>query len=188
MHSRITTDSLQKIFILPQNINIQVSDDNYIFEGPNGKISHLKNKNIIINKESDKKIILSINLKKKEKKCKKIALLNTTIALFKNYITGLTKLFEKTLIIKGIGYKAEHINNYIKLYIGNSHDTIINIPNNIIVKLSTPTTIIISSISKHKVGQFAHEIKIIKPADIYKGNGIKYKDEILKLKSPKKTK
>lgn len=189
MLNRITLNTVitQKI-IIPENVSIEKINNHYTFNGLQGKITYLLNSDITTHISHDY-ITIEVNITKKDKKHKKIALLNTITAIFKNFIKGVMELFEKTIIIKGIGYKVEYVNNKsLKLFLGYSHPIIYTVPNDIIIDLINPTSICIKGISKHKVGQIAHEIKMKKPADIYKGNGIKYKDEILRLKSAKKTK
>ncbi|HFL8819398.1 MAG TPA: 50S ribosomal protein L6 [Candidatus Azoamicus sp. OHIO2] len=188
MHNRIEDKkTLNSKLIIPANILIQELNNTYTLTGPKGIITHNLHPQLQI-KITDKVIIIETIKSKSDRTTKKLALLNTTVALFKNYINGLLYLFEKTIIIKGIGYKAEYTNSLLKLFLGYSHPIIYQIPSDITIELLTQTLICIKGVSKHKVGQTAHEIKMKKPADIYKGNGIKYKDEILKLKSPKKTK
>ncbi|HIH2762533.1 MAG TPA: 50S ribosomal protein L6 [Candidatus Azoamicus sp. MARI] len=186
MHNRINT--LSKITI-PDNINIKFDDNNCYISGKNGQIKHKLNKYLNIINENN---ILTIQIKNtdtKEKELKKIyALINTTKALFKNYITGIQQYYEKHLILKGIGYKAELNNNKIKLHIGFSIPINIEIPSTIKVEINSNINITIKGISKEEVGQFAANIRLKRKPEIYKGNGIKYKNEIIKFKSPKKSK
>ncbi len=181
MHSRI-----EKTIQIPEYIKIDELINSFKINGITGTIEEKKNKEIQIEINENRLIIKSIINKKNYKK--KNAIINTTKAIFKNHFNGLKNLFEKTIIIKGIGYKAEYKEHLLKLFLGFSHLVIIPIPQDIYIEIQSQTVIVIKGISKHKVGQIAHNIKSKKPADIYKGTGMKYKDEILKLKSPKKTK
>lgn len=187
MHNRITDTKIIRNLTIPDNINVEVIDSKCTFTKSDNKIDHIINKNITIN--INKKILtISTNLKNITKKTKNLAIINTTYILFKNYITGLLTPFEKTLILKGVGYKAEYQKNLLKLSLGFSHPVIFKIPDDIDITLNTPTSICIKGASKFQVGQIAHEIKMKRPVEIYKGNGIRYKNEIIKLKSAKKTK
>ena len=96
--------------------------------------------------------------------------------------------YEKTLTLKGIGYKAEIDKNNLKLYIGYSNTVNMEIPLGIKIEINSNINIIIKGISKIDVGQFAANIRSKRKPEIYKGNGIKYKNEIIKFKSPKKSK
>jgi len=177
---------------IPPQINIKFDKGYYIFNGKNGEIKHELNKHLSLKIEKEKAIILLNNENKQQQQKKFIkknsSLINTTLALFKNYFYGIQYLYEKILILKGIGYKAEVKNNILKLHIGFSNPIDICIPNNIKVDINSSTNVIIKGISKAAVGQFAANVKFKRKSEPYKGNGIRYKNEIIKLKSPKKSK
>ena len=187
MHSGINNSSINRQINIPSNVNVEKINNLYIFKGPNGTINCETPEKIIINIQNNIITIQSL-ITKKDKKNKKYALINTICAIFKNHIKGVVDLFEKSVIIKGIGYKAEYKDLTLKLFLGYSHPVTYKIPEDIKIELLTQTSISIKGISKHKVGQIADEIRRKKPADSYKGNGIKYKNDTTKLKSPKKTK
>lgn len=182
---------IESTLIIPSNINLNFENGCYCFSGTNGKIKHILNKNLSLNQEKN---IIKIstnkeNLKNNKKDLKKVySLINTTKALFKNYINGIQNFYEKTLILKGIGYKAELEQNTLKLYIGYSNTINIKIPENLTIEINSNINIKIKGVSKEEVGQFAANIRSKRKPEIYKGNGIKYKDEIIKFKSPKKSK
>ncbi len=186
MHNRITMESYIEV---PEDINIKFDDYNCYFSGKNGQIKHKLNKNLII---TDKDKVLTIQIKNttlKEKEIKKLsALINTTKALFRNYITGIQTYYEKNLILKGIGYKAELDKTNLKLHIGFSNTVNIEIPSTIKIEINSNINIKVKGISKEEVGQFAANIRFKRKPDIYKGNGIKYKNEIIKFKTQKKSK
>ena len=119
MHGRINTHIIKKL-IIPENIIVNILNNNIcIFKeyNSNNTIKHNINKYISINIENDT-IILSAILDKTTKNIKILALINTTYILFKNYFKGLTIPFSKTLILKGVGYKADYQKNMLKLFIG----------------------------------------------------------------------
>lgn len=187
MHNRINEITIK----IPQNVKFTFKNENFSFNGVNGEIKNILNKNLILNYEKDIIKISTNNekIKYKKKDIKKInALINTTRALFKNYINGVQNFYEKNLVLKGIGYKAEIEKNYLNLNIGYTNIVSIKIPDNIKVEINSGTNIKIKSISKEAVGQFAANIREKRKPEVYKGNGIKYKDEIIKFKSPKKSK
>lgn len=185
MYNRVN-ETLKEQILIPNNITIEINNDHYIVNGKMGKIKTKLDKNIKIQKEENKIFFITESNKKNKKKY--LAIIKTNIAIIKNHFKGVNTLFEKIINIKGIGYKAECQNKLLKLFIGYSHPVEIKINEDINIDIINQTNISIKGISKHKVGQLAHEIKMKKPADIYKGNGLKYKDENIKLKTPKKTK
>ncbi len=181
MYSGVNKIYTRKL-IIPNNITCVLKEKTCTFKNMKDQeiTTAINNKvNIIIEENTINISAKTINEK---------SIINTTYIIFKNNIKGLLNNFEKTLILKGVGYKAEYKDKILKLSLGFSHPIQFNIPNDIEIILNTPTSICIKGISKYKVGQIAHNIKAKRPIEIYKGNGIKYKDEIIKLKSAKKTK
>lgn len=185
MHSRIN-ETIKEYTFIPENVSIDINENCYTISGKLGNIKTEINKYIKIQKDENKIFFITESNKKNKKKY--IAIIKTNIAIIKNHFKGVNTLFEKIIIIKGIGYKAEYQNKLLKLFIGYSHPIEMKIDENINIEIINPTTILIKGISKHQVGQLAYEIKMKKPVDMYKGNGLKYKDEVIKLKTPKKTK
>lgn len=185
MHNRIMEFQIN----VPENINVKIDNINCYISGKNGEIKHIINDKLDIIKENGLlKFKIKNQISKKKDQKKLYALLNTTKALFKNYINGIQNYYEKTLTLKGIGYKAEIDKNNLKLYIGYSNTVNMEIPLGIKIEINSNINIIIKGISKIDVGQFAANIRSKRKPEIYKGNGIKYKNEIIKFKSPKKSK
>ncbi|MDD4123024.1 MAG: 50S ribosomal protein L6 [Candidatus Pacebacteria bacterium] len=102
-----------------------------------------------------------------------------------NNIVGVSKGFEKTLIIEGIGYKAEIKGNELVLHVGYSHPVSVQIPENLNVSVEK-NVIKVSGISKQEVGDFAAKIKKVRKTNPYSGKGIKYTGEYVIRKSGKK--
>ncbi|TSC93382.1 MAG: large subunit ribosomal protein L6 [Candidatus Berkelbacteria bacterium Licking1014_7] len=108
-------------------------------------------------------------------------------SLLSNAIIGVSKGFEKILEVRGVGYDVSMDNNKIILNLGFSHSIEIEIPKDI--KVQTEKNLItISGIDKQKVGEFAAKIKSLKKPDPYKGKGIRYQNELIKLKPGKAAK
>lgn len=183
------TNKNESIILIPSNVDVKIENRCCSFLGPKGQIDHVLNKNLEVSFEEKKLKIFSDKINCKKKNLKAIhMIINTTLALFKNYIYGVQNLYEKILIIKGIGYKAEVKNNTLALYIGFSNTINMIIPKSIKIEINSNTNIIIRGVSKEKVGQFAANIRFKRKPEPYKGNGIKYKNETIKMKSPKKSK
>ena len=135
----------------------------------------------------------NIDLKEKFNNYTFIKYLELEKKLFFNKLKGLIYLYKKILIISGIGFKFQlneinTFNSEIIIFAGFSHLISIKIPFNIICTLETNNKLIIESSSKEELGLFAAKIKNIKPIEIFKGKGIKYETENIKLKSYKKAK
>ena len=106
--------------------------------------------------------------------------------LVSNLIEGVTEGFSKTLLITGVGYRANAQGKTIKLQLGYSHDVDLAVPEGLEVKTPDQTTVEISGVDKQKVGQFAAEIRRWRKPEPYKGMGIKYRGEFIFRKEGKK--
>ncbi|MFN3269196.1 MAG: 50S ribosomal protein L6, partial [Candidatus Kapaibacteriota bacterium] len=96
-----------------------------------------------------------------------------------------TQGFEKTLLINGIGYKAEMKNKGLLLSLGYSHPIFFIPPEGVTIESPNPTTIIVKGIDKQAVGEVAAKIKKIRPVEPYKGKGIFYQGQYIRRKAGK---
>lgn len=108
-------------------------------------------------------------------------------SLLANAITGVQKPWEKRLEVVGTGYNVQQQGENLVLKVGYSHSVIFPQTAGIKLKIEDNNKIIISGIDKQMVGQIAQRIKSIKKSDVYKGKGIKYEGEKLRIKPGKKT-
>jgi large subunit ribosomal protein L6 len=106
--------------------------------------------------------------------------------LVQNLMNGVTEGYSKTLLITGVGYRANAQGKNLKLQLGYSHDVDFAVPEGIEIKTPDNTTIEISGIDKQKVGQVAAEIRRWRKPEPYKGKGIKYRGEYIFRKEGKK--
>jgi large subunit ribosomal protein L6 len=113
------------------------------------------------------------------------ALQGMTRSLVANMIAGVTQGFERTLIINGIGYRAEVKGKSIILNVGYSNPVQFDLPEGVAADIDRNTIIKLSSIDKEKLGLVAAAIRKIKPPEPYKGKGIKYAEERIRRKAGK---
>ena len=106
-------------------------------------------------------------------------------SLVANMITGVNKGFERTLVIEGIGYRAEAKANTIVLNVGYSNPVQFDLPEGISASVDRNTIIKLSGIDKEKLGRTAAAIRKIRPPEPYKGKGIKYAEERIRRKAGK---
>jgi large subunit ribosomal protein L6 len=106
--------------------------------------------------------------------------------LVSNLVEGVTDGFTKTLVIKGVGYRAQAQGKKLKLQLGYSHDVDLDVPEGLEVKTPDQTTVEVSGIDKQAVGQFAAEIRRWRKPEPYKGKGIAYRGEYIFRKEGKK--
>ena len=110
------------------------------------------------------------------------ALHGLTRAMLQNMITGVTAGFRKQLEIVGVGYKAEVQGGTLIMALGYSHPVRVGIPKGISVKAERPTLISIEGADRQAVGEFAAEVRALRPPEPYKGKGVKYVDERIRRK------
>ena len=103
-------------------------------------------------------------------------------SLIANMVTGVTDGFAKTLDIVGVGYRAEVSGDQLKLSVGYSHPVAMQIPKGLEVSAERPTRLVVRGADKQKVGQFAAEIRRVRPPEPYKGKGIRYANERIRRK------
>ena len=114
------------------------------------------------------------------------AMWGTTRAIVANMVTGVTTGFSRELEINGVGFRAQVQGNNLFLQLGFSHDIYYPIPDDLKVECPKPTAVKITGADKQRVGQFAAEIRAMRPPEPYKGKGIKYVDETILRKEGKK--
>ena len=102
--------------------------------------------------------------------------------LINNMVTGVTKGFAKSLIVTGVGYRAEVKGKELVMNLGYSNEFIAIIPEGITVAVDQNGKITISGIDKQKVGEFSSQIRKLRGPEPYKGKGIRYEDEVIRRK------
>jgi len=127
--------------------------------------------------------ILNVTLVKEGRSSR--AFQGLTRSLVANMITGVTKGFERTLEINGIGYRAEIKGNSIVFSLGYSHPISFDLPEGVSASMEKNTLIKLSGIDKELLGHTAAAIRQLRPPEPYKGKGIKYTEEIIRKKAGK---
>ena len=100
-------------------------------------------------------------------------------------VIGVSEGFAKTLEIQGVGYKASKEGKKLVMNLGFSHDVIVNETEDIQIEVPDPNHIVIKGIDKQKVGQFAADTRMKRPPEPYKGKGIRYQGEVVRIKEGK---
>jgi len=129
---------------------------------------------------------LNVNLKEEKKSVRALHGLYRT--LINNMVIGVSKQFDLTLILKGVGYRAAVQGKEIVLNLGYSHPVKMEIPKDISVEIVQNTTINLKSCDKELLGLFAANIRTWRQPEPYKGKGILYKDEQILRKAGKSAK
>ena len=108
-----------------------------------------------------------------------------TRSVIANMVEGVSKGFEKVLMIEGLGYRASKEGDGVLLNLGYSHPVRYEAPEGIELEVVRDTQIIVRGVDKQMVGEVAAQIRRLRPPEPYKGKGIRYRDERVKIKPGK---
>ena len=139
-----------RVVPIPENVNIKLLNYDIEVSGSNGSISFTLHKDVILKIDNNQ---LFISNKEESKQSK--ALTGTYRSLLSNMIYGVTKGYEKKLLVVGVGYKVAVNSNNLNMNIGFSHPINYQAPEGITITSPSPTEIIIRGADKQKVGQVA---------------------------------
>lgn len=163
---------------IPAGVTVEVAENNKVtVKGPKGTIERVMPEQMGIKVEDGKVIVTRPNDLKQMK-----SLHGLTRSLINNMVIGVTKGYEKTLEIVGVGYKAQKQGKTLVLSLGYTHTIEMEDPEGITTTCDGLQKIIVSGIDKEKVGQHAAEIRDKRRPEPYKGVGIKYSDEVVRRK------
>jgi large subunit ribosomal protein L6 len=161
---------------------VTVQDHLVRVEGPKGKLEQRIHPAIKVRLDSDKKELV-VERPDDEKPSK--ALHGLTRSLLANMVEGVTNGYKKSLEIQGVGYKAEQRGKNIVLTVGYANTISLPIPAGVTLTLEGPTKIHVTGPDKQLVGQFASDIRRVRKPEPYKGKGIRYEGEVVKIKPGK---
>lgn len=170
----------KKSINIPEGVEVKIEYNVLKAKGPRGK-GFLNIPDSLKVEISDNSLNVIPIIDRKDTK----ALWGTTRAHLNNLIKGLTQGFQKDLEIEGVGYRVNVEGKNLVLKVGYINPVNLEIPDGIEVKIEK-NSISVNGNSKEKVGQFAAEIKAVKPVEPYKGKGIHYKGERIRRKAGKK--
>ena len=165
---------------LPDKVTFKEEENYYQFEGPKGILQVAKHPRIKVELKGREIVISRIDETKQAK-----AMHGTMRQLIANAVKGVSEGFTKTLEVVGLGYKVEGKSpKKVVLHVGYSHPVEVDAPDGIEFKVEGQK-ITVMGIDKQKVGQVAANIRNIRPPDAYKGKGVRYEGEIIRLKPGK---
>jgi len=166
---------------LPSGVNVSISPGRVMVNGPLGELSQQLPQRIAVEQQEDQIVVTRPTERGQDR-----ALHGLTRSLVANMVEGVTKGFEKTLEIQGVGYRAALRGTSLELSVGFSHPVSINPPQGITFDVPQPTVVIVKGIDKQQVGQIASEIRRVRPPEPYKGKGIRYQGEYVARKLGKR--
>jgi len=162
---------------VPGNVKVRVADGVFHAEGPKGKVAQTLPHGIGVESNDNQLTVTRANDERDTR-----AKHGLVRALLANAVLGAAQGFTKTLDIVGVGYRAEVKGKELNLALGYSHPVVYAIPPGIDIAVEKNTRITVTGANRQQVGQVAAEIRGLRSPDPYKGKGIRYSDEQLKLK------
>ena len=162
---------------VPGGVKITFTSELMTVEGPKGKLSQKYNPLISFDNKGSEIIVSRANEAKQT-----VAFHGLYRNLLNNMVTGVSSGFSKTLIITGVGYRAELQGKILIMSLGYSNDIVVGVPEGLAVTVDANTKVTITGIDKQKVGEFASQIRKLRLPEPYKGKGIRYDNEKIRRK------
>ncbi|MDP2814261.1 MAG: 50S ribosomal protein L6 [Erysipelotrichaceae bacterium] len=170
-----------KAITIPSDVEITIEAANEVtVKGPKGTLSRQFNPELVIEINEG---ILTVVRPNDQKHMKQLH--GTTRALINNMIEGVTKGFIRQLELVGIGYRAALREGKLVLNVGYSHPVEFVLEPGVNIAIGKPTEISVEGIDKQRIGEWAANIRKVRPPEPYLGKGIKYKNEIIRRKEGK---
>lgn len=168
---------------LPKGVEVKETDGNVSIKGPKGQVEIKLPIGLTLKIEPEEMIVEC-----DEKKVEKKGFWGLFRSLIKNGVEGVTTGYEVKLSLIGVGYRANIQGTKLDLQLGFSHPTWLEIPKELTVAVEKGTSISIKGPDKRLVGQFAAEVRGMKPPEPYKGKGVRYENEYVRKKEGKAAK
>ncbi len=168
---------------IPAGVDVTIDGSTVTVKGPKGELTRTVHKNITVEKDG---AVITVTRPNDENLNKSLHGLTRTLVA--NMVEGVSKGYTKELEVNGVGYRAQKQGDELVLTVGYSHPVTFKETDGISIEVPGPNKIIISGSDKQKVGQFAAEVREVRPPEPYKGKGIKYVDEYIRRKEGKAAK
>ncbi|GIN42132.1 MULTISPECIES: 50S ribosomal protein L6 [Heyndrickxia] len=165
---------------IPSGVTVTLDGNHVTVKGPKGELTRSFNPDIAINIEEN---VISITRPTDNKEHR--ALHGTTRALLANMVEGVSKGFEKSLELIGVGYRAQKQGSKLVLNVGYSHPVEFEAEEGLEIEVPSNTKVIVKGTSKERVGALAANIRGVRPPEPYKGKGIRYEGEYVRRKEGK---
>ena len=164
---------------VPAKVEVTLGTGEISVKGPLGTLSRRFGPQVVVERNGEELTFKATNDEAG-------ALQGTLRALVANMVKGVTQGYEKKLSLVGVGYRAQAAGDKINLSLGFSHPVVHTMPKGVTVQTPVQTEILVKGIDKQQVGQVAAEIRAYRPPEPYKGKGVRYIDERVKIKETKK--
>ena len=166
---------------VPAGVTVTIdAENNVTVKGPKGELSQKVNKDIKVEQVGAELIVTRPSDSKPHR-----SMHGLYRTLVNNMVVGVTKGFEKVLLIEGVGYRANVEGGKLNLAMGYSHPVVMEAPEHCSFETPAPTKIIVKGIDKQVVGAIAADIRAVRKPEPYHGKGIRYENEVIRRKEGK---
>ena len=165
---------------LPSGVSFEISGEEITVKGPKGVIAMRCPDDVDVSVDGN---VVSVAA---GAKAANSALAGTIRSILGNHVEGVSKGFERSLELVGVGYRAQAQGKVLNLSLGFSHPIAFEIPEGITIETPSQTEVVVKGHDLQQVGQVAANIRSFRPPEPYKGKGVKYKGERILRKEAKK--
>ncbi len=165
---------------VPQGVKVAISNGVVNVEGPKGKLNCPTRPEVVITVEGS---IVTVLPKDETKESNSYQGLYRQ--LINNMVLGVSKGYTRTLMINGVGYRADLKGNLLTLNLGYSELIEVVLPQGITATVENPNKVTFSAIDKQLLGQTCADIRSLRGPEPYKGKGIRYENEVIRRKAGK---
>jgi large subunit ribosomal protein L6 len=162
---------------VPSGVEVTLDGQAVTVKGPKGTLSHTVAEPIRVVQEDGTLLVQRPDDERENR-----ALHGLTRSLVANMVTGVTAGFEKTMEIRGVGYRVQARGSNLEFALGYSHPVPVEAPEGITFEVQTPTRFVVRGIDKQAVGETAAKIRKLRRPDPYKGKGVRYLGENVRRK------
>jgi len=163
---------------VPAGVEVTLDGQAVTVTGPKGSLSHTVPAPITIERADDGTLLVTRPDDERESR----SLHGLTRSLVANMVTGVTDGYAKGMEIRGVGYRVAAKGSDLEFALGYSHPVPVAAPEGISFEVQSPTRFVVRGIDKQKVGEVAANIRKLRKPDPYKGKGVRYEGEQIKLK------
>jgi large subunit ribosomal protein L6 len=163
---------------VPNGVEVTLDGQSVTVKGPKGTLSHVVPAPITIDRAEDGTLQVTRPDDERESR----SLHGLTRSLIANMVTGVTDGYAKAMEIRGVGYRVAAKGSNLEFALGYSHPVPVTAPEGISFEVQSPTKFVVRGIDKQKVGEVAANIRKLRKPDPYKGKGVRYEGEQIKLK------
>ncbi len=164
---------------VPDNVQVKIAKRQISVSGPKGNLNFEHHPQVTVKFDPEAKVLL-VTRRDDSKFSRSLHVL--TRALLANMVTGVTKGFEKVVLIEGIGYSAVVKGKDLVLSMGFAQPVTMQIPEGVEIKMPSAQRVIFSGADKQLVTDFAAQVRLVRRADPYHQKGMRYEGEVVRRK------